>query len=221
LLFLVFPRQLPLRFAAFTLAGLALPFFLQDPDYVARQYGNWLVNLRQDDRSGIALYRAYRDLWMLIRLFDIPVSMATYRWIQLAGAAWAAMLVLWLRWRGVGVSQQAQACLGLGACWIALLGPASESATYIVLAPTMAWALADLWYAPRGWPIRVPVLLSVALFTAARLAGVVSHTAHLHALGPHPLGAAFLWLGLSATILADGGRSAQSARPAEPVAQAA
>ena len=43
------------------------------------------------------------------------------------------------------------AVVALAACWMMLLGPATESCTYILLAPTLAWAVLESWLVPRSW----------------------------------------------------------------------
>ncbi len=203
LLILVFPRRLAWRFLAALAVGLGLPFLLQDPAYVARQYGNWLTNLQVDDRAHMALYRAYRDLWLLVRILHLPVSLAAYHGIQIAGAALAAGLVLLLKRRNGDPAWLVNAALGLSCCWIGLLGPATESSTFIVLAPTMGWALADVWHADRGRALRWLVLASFSLFVLARLVGLFHGTAHWHALGIQPWGALLLFAALTATLVHD------------------
>jgi hypothetical protein len=39
-------------------------------------------------------------------------------------------------------------CLSLAALWMMLLGPATESSTYLILAPTLAWIVVDAWHTP-------------------------------------------------------------------------
>jgi len=61
LLVLVYPRQLGWRLAVAVIAGLVVPFALQHPEYVARQYHDWIECVRVDDRSQWPLPDAYRD----------------------------------------------------------------------------------------------------------------------------------------------------------------
>ena len=70
---------------------------LQNPAWVARQYCNWWTSLRIDDRTQWPLERSYRDLWMLIRFYMLPVSYHVYVVIQLALAAATAAVCAWRR----------------------------------------------------------------------------------------------------------------------------
>jgi hypothetical protein len=66
------PRRFAPRCLAALAVGLALPFLLQDPGYVARQYGNWWVSLCIDDRTKWSTDISYRDLWLFIRAYRLP-----------------------------------------------------------------------------------------------------------------------------------------------------
>jgi hypothetical protein len=145
-----------------------------------------------------------------VRVTGLPLSVEAYRVVQLAGAALAAGLVLLLRWTGADGKPLLRAALGLACCWMTLLGPATESSTYIVLAPALGWALTDAWTAPRSAAVRGLTAAAYGLFAAARLASLFPWAAHAHALGPHPLGALLLFAALVIT-------AAQDARPRAPV----
>lgn len=199
LLAAAFPRRFGWRFLIALAAGLALPFLLQRPDYVARQYALWLGNLREDDRSGWDLESGYRDLWLLIRLAHLPLGRSAYLGIQLLIAALAGAVCLagrWLAgWRDVEVLH---AALHLGACWMTLCGPATEGATYLLAAPTLAWAVAESWRRPRPWWTRGLLLAAGAAALAALAASLVPHTARITAYGLQPLGVLLLFAGLTA-----------------------
>src|SRR5262245_53982143 len=68
LLLAAYPRRLAWRLplAVALLAGL--PFLLQEPGYVARQYGLWLGRIATNDeaRRYWPDHMAYRDLWLLL-----------------------------------------------------------------------------------------------------------------------------------------------------------
>jgi hypothetical protein len=219
LLMVAYPRSFGLRFVAAVALGLVLPFALQDPGYVARQYGNWFINLSVDERSQFPLYRAYRDFWLLIRVLHVPIGLEAYRMIQLGCAGGTAALVLWIRLRGLPGGAVLNTALGLACCWMTLLGPATESSTYILLAPAMGWMLADAWQAPRSLVVRGLVTSAFALFVAARFVGLFPWAAEAHAWGPHPLGALLLATAIVATSLNDAlshPRAAAVARPPAP-----
>src|SRR5262249_44686668 len=94
LLAAAYPRRLggrrPLALAL--LAGL--PFLLQEPGYVARQYGLWLARVATTDeaRRYWPAAMAYRDLWLLLRLAHVPVPLGAYQALQLAAGGGRAGL---------------------------------------------------------------------------------------------------------------------------------
>jgi hypothetical protein len=189
LLLAVFPRQLALRFPLALAAGLAVPFLLQPADYAARQYVNWVTNLYHDDRSAYALDTCYRDMWQLCRLWHLPVGRLGYLWIQLAAAALAAAVCLAGRWAGWTRPRLLTTLLALGSCWMILFGPATESCTYVLLAPSLAWAVLESWEEGRPAWARGGLAASYGLLLAAFLAGWFPFASRVHALGLHPMGA--------------------------------
>ena len=98
LLALAYPRQILPRLAMALGIGLTLPFLVKPPEYVLRQYELWINVVRLDDRRHAALPVCYRDLWLLIRVFQLPIASSVYTLIQAleppswpefaCGAAW-------------------------------------------------------------------------------------------------------------------------------------
>src|SRR5262249_51258876 len=129
--------------------GLALPFLLQRPAYVAGEYATWFRLLAADDRSDWPLAISYRDVWLLCRLWQVPLTLRGYLVIQLLAAAGVAALCLAGRWVGWPKRRLLTALLLLGTCWMTVFGPATESCTYILLAPALAWALLEAWWQGR------------------------------------------------------------------------
>ena len=187
LLVVLHPRQLGWRLPVAILALLALPFVTQRPEYVLDQYEKWLLCVKVDDRSNIAWDQTYRDLWLLVRTTGAPVTRATYEFFQvLSGAALAGLC--WYRQRS---GWPARECLNgtfaLAAAWMLLLGPATESCTFILLAPSLAWSVIEMSLQDR-WRWRHSLLLgSCLLFGVAVFFGAFPKAAQLHALGMHPL----------------------------------
>ncbi|MFL5243240.1 MAG: glycosyltransferase family 87 protein [Gemmataceae bacterium] len=188
LLLLVHPRRLGPRYATALLVGLALPFLLQQPHYVARQYVNWLINLWADDRSDWAFAGGYRDLWLLLRLWHVPITRHGYVAIQLLAAASVALLCLFLRLRDWPPRRLLTALLGLSACWMTVCGPATESSTYCLLAPSLAWAVLEAFEPDGGKTVRGMLLTSYGLLVASQLIGISPWVTQFHSLGPQPLG---------------------------------
>src|SRR5437762_6055385 len=132
----IFPR----RFAGWSLAalavGLLLPFLLQRPSYVASQYQAWWHHLGDYDRRGASTEYWYRDLRLLAEVCGWHMSDRLYVGIQLGAAAVSAGVCLAARQAGFEKRALLTLLLALGSCWMTVFGPAAESATYVLLAPS-------------------------------------------------------------------------------------
>jgi hypothetical protein len=223
LLLLLYPRQLGWRLPLALAVGAALPFALQDPDYVSRQYQNWLRNLATDDRTAWPLEEGYRDVWLLCRLWHLPVSRLGYLALQLGAAALLAGLCLAGRLAGWAPRRLLGFLFVLGCCWMMLFGPATESATYALLAAPLAWVALDAWAERRPLWVRGSVAVSYVLLAGAFVAGWFPFARAVHALGIHPLGTLILFVTLVVRMLADLARrgTAGGAASAPPSARAA
>jgi hypothetical protein len=201
----VYPRQFGPRLLLALAAGLALPFLLQAPAYVGQAYQDWLHTVSRDDRTGAALINGYRDLWQLFRVAGVPVTRGLYLGMQLATAAGAAGLCVAGRAAGWPRERLLTALLGLGTCWMMLCGPATESCTYILLAPVLAWSVVESW--PRG---RYLPAIGFLLLTLAQAACWFPLGKMVHALGVQPLAALLLTVGLVAGYAGDLGLRARA-----------
>jgi hypothetical protein len=105
------------------------------------------------------------------------------------------------------------AMLGLGCFWMVLFGPATESSTYILLAPVLAWSLVECFRAPQ-WPDgRALTLAGAVLLLACCMAVWFPFGRSVHALGLQPLGGLLLLAGFLVRLLA--GTGAPAATPAD------
>jgi len=155
LLAVIHPRKFPLRLAAALIAIFAISLILQRPSYVLPQYANWIHSLRQDPRRTEGFFGLYRDFWLILRVLRIPVSLTAWAILQVAaGAALAAYLFLIQR-RGALPEQMDFLLLALGTCWMLLFGPATESSTYMIIAPPLLLAV-------MRWLDAAPVYLGCA-----------------------------------------------------------
>jgi hypothetical protein len=196
ILVVCYPRRFTLPLLVALAAVALVPFALQRPDYVLGQYRVWVGLLRMnDDRIYWPPHMAYRDLWLLFRLY-LPISLSTYQFIQVAGGAACAALCVALRLRGDETRHVLMSVLALAVCWMLLLGPATESATFILFAPALAWGL-------LGWTgtARVLAFASAAVLVACVLAGVLPGTNKLHGLGGHPIAVMLFVAGAVAAAL--------------------
>ena len=85
----------------------------------------------------------YRDLWLLIYLYGLPVGRGSYLLIQaLVGAGVAGLC--WYRQRS-GWSERSvlTTTLALVSAWMMLLGPSTESSSFALLAPSLAWSIVE------------------------------------------------------------------------------
>ena len=144
------PRLLLGRFAVAMLAGAALPFLTRPSAYVLEQYQTWFVLLRG---SAATRWPAFRDAWTVWELTGQAVHVPTYRVLQavvgLATLAWC----LGLRRRTDDSRAVLTGALAMGSAYLMAFGPSVEHATYVVLAPTVSWALlrAAECRAGRAW----------------------------------------------------------------------
>ena len=216
----VYPRRFTPRLVLALAVLAVVPFVLQRPGYVCEQYRLWFERLRDNDeaRRSWPLHMAYRDLWLLFRVWHVPVTASVYMSIQLLTAAGCAAVCVAGRLHGWGRPRLLTAALTLATCWIMLCGPATESSTYVLLAPALAWAVLGAGGEP--WPVRALPALAWGLLVVCVLAGLFRNTAQFHALGLQPLAALLFAAGYLAGALRALFAPAAVA-PATPVARAA
>ena len=58
--------------------------------------------------------------------------------------------------------------LGMGTAWLMLFGPATEFATYILLAPTASWAVLESWRLRQRLPLAVAAYLLTMVIGSGR-----------------------------------------------------
>jgi hypothetical protein len=193
LLALVYPRRLAGRLLIALAVGLALPFLFQGPDYVSGQYQAWLHHLHSSDRQDLPLELVYRDVRLLWRVWLIPLGTAAYAALQVVAGAGIAAVCLAQRIRQD--RHLLVTLLGLGCCWMTLFGPATESCTYGLLAPTLAWAILEAWLDRRAAWLGM-VLVSYGLFVFAECLIWFPGGTRLRNLGFLPLAAVLLFAAL-------------------------
>ena len=141
LLTVIHPRKFPWRLGAALVGIFALSLVLQRPGYVLEQYVNWVHSLRQDPRRTLHYYGTYRDAWLFLRVLHVPVSLAGWAVVQAGSGAALAVYLYLVKRRRAGAERLDFLLLTLGTCWMLLFGPATESSTYVILAPpvVLAW----------------------------------------------------------------------------------
>ena len=120
--------------------GCTAPFALQSDEYIVQQFAAWWERVETDDRTDQPIHKGYHDFQKLLRCWGMPTELPTYRGMEMVAGCAAAAFVLWGRRNRWDRPVQIQACAGLGLVWCTLFGPATESATYMLLAPIAAQA---------------------------------------------------------------------------------
>lgn len=151
LLVLLYPKQLAWRAAIVLPLGALVPFAFQSSTFVLEQYRDWLIQIRLDDRTTIAIEQAPRNLLLLWRVWLggnalSESTLAVYAALQvgsgLAIAVWCAWGRYVARW---STRRTLFTTFNLAVLWMLILGPASEACTYILLAPTAAALMLEAW----------------------------------------------------------------------------
>jgi hypothetical protein len=212
LLAVLYPRRFSWRLALALAAGFALPFLLQRSDYVIDQYGGWLNHLVENQlRKFLPTDLRYRDFRLLCEACGVAVGDRTVLRVQLLAAALAGLVCL-----GAALARWPQRrlltlLLNLGCCWMTVFGPASESSTYTLLAPTAAWALLAAWSGRRLLGVRGLVLTSYVLLLCAQVGNWFPRQVTMLIMSAQPLAALLLFLTLPYAELR--GFSRADARP--------
>jgi hypothetical protein len=188
LLVVLFPNQFGWRLIAALLLLGALSFVLLKPSYVLEQYHNWVAT-RSDDERHYDIGNRPRDLWTLLYACGIELNLKLYLVIQLLGGAAIAGLCLLGRLKKWGNDRLLTLVFTLVCCWMLLLGPATESSTYVILAPAMALALIEAFSRPFPNWMRSLVSASVAiLIGAAIFISVAGRRRELWCMSTHQVG---------------------------------
>ncbi len=188
LLLLVYPVRLSPWLIVVLVLGLILPFALQTPPYVNSQYQKWIVYLQTDNREMVPLDYWPRDIRLLFRVWWVPLPEKVYPALQILVAGVMAGLVLWARYRQLDQKELLTFLTGLACLWMTIFGPATESPTFIVLAPSLAAFLLLVWSRPVSPWLRGLVLISYGLFVAAHVGKWFPWGNALANLGPQPVG---------------------------------
>ena len=167
LLVVFYPRQLLWRLGVW-LAGLfALSLVLQDPAYAFSQYQEWLAHLGGDERRLAETYGTWRDAWLMLRVARVPITPPGWAVLQATMGAAAAAFCFWGRRSGWKRRRCLLAALCLSSVWMTLFGPATESSTYILLAPAVTWGLVVAWAIPHATWLRAGMTVAFGLLGGA------------------------------------------------------
>jgi hypothetical protein len=195
LLLLIYPRRYWWRLPAAIAVGLMLPFLMQNPYYVADQYAGWLEHLQDNDRQLLDPTQWYRDFRLLWSLGIAPMDYHVYQIIEIvAGAVVAAMCLIRLRVRGPDRPLHAL-LFSLGCCWMTVFGPATESVTYVFLAPAAAWGVLRVVCERPPWIGRFLIFTGYGLLVLCQIVDWFPFGRLAHSLGPQPVAGLLLAAG--------------------------
>jgi hypothetical protein len=164
LICVVAPRQFIWRFLVALLIAAVAPFLFQHWSYVFDQYRAWVSTRTVDNRLDYPIKYAPLDLWFLIHwIAHLPFPPFLYRLLQLLGAGAAAFFCFWGKRKGWGTERLLIGLFCLAQIWMLLLGPATESYTYMLLAPALGLVLIHLFKEPGASALKAWVSFAYAL----------------------------------------------------------
>ena len=167
LLTAIFPKKLALRMFLALIGLFIISLILQKPSYVLREYGSWLAHLASDSRRGSEYYGKWRDFYLLLRLVGIPISMMWWKVVEaIVGLIAASICVVERRWCQSRVTLIFGA-MALAIIWMLLFGPATEAATYMLIAVPSAYLLMFGWSEASQMALRTMSTLTYVGFVAA------------------------------------------------------
>jgi len=138
LLCVLWPGKMTWRLAVILLISFALPFLLHDSRYVMNEYRSWIQTRGDDNRFLYPMHLAPLDLWyLLVRVGHLPLSERAYEVIEALGGLAAAVFCVIARIANWHPTRILAGLFAFASIWMTLLGPATESATYLLLAPAV------------------------------------------------------------------------------------
>jgi hypothetical protein len=205
LLCALWPRRLAGRFLAVLALGCLVPFLTRPPAVVLNHYHDWIGQLYSLSEKRWDGFRDGWTAWLALRHlaggnegeFSVtaPIDSPLYRVVQLLSAAAALGWCLWQKRRGFTTAWLTRSTLAAGCAWLMAFGPAVEHATYVFLAPVLAWAALDRRAWPSGrWLIRGALVLVLLLGWGALTQPLLGRVPQLHAALPAGTALFSLWL---------------------------
>ena len=167
LLAIIFPKNLTVRIFLALIGLFVASLLLQKPSYVLQEYASWLADLASDRRRALEYYGRWRDFYLLLRLTGIPISTMWWNIVQATAAIIAAGICLLgtiRRWPPVTLLFGA---MSLATVWMLLFGPATEAATYLLIAVPSAYLLIFGWSDVYQPALRITSIVTYLGFVGA------------------------------------------------------
>jgi hypothetical protein len=208
---LLAPWQFAWRWVVAQAGWFALPFLLQSPDYVARQYRDWVeYGLNARFFPGWFL-----DAMYLADQLGLTMTRGDYFRVAFVAAGCVAATCVLHRLRRPAIPA-VNTAYGLCVGWMLVFGPSSEQVTYILAAPAVAGATFLAWYFPNPVWFRAVLTAAAVLLAGTQFELLFPGPHRFKLYGAHP---AALLLYLLAVGRQGFGypRTAESAPIAQPV----
>src|SRR5262249_23330727 len=164
------------------------------------QYLDSLHYLSPPDRTLPVLAAALRDVRLVFQVYLVPLSHSGYLLMASSSALALAGMCVWARLRAWPLAAQTSFALGAATCWMTVLGPATESCTYILIAPTLASCLWIAWHESRPAWARGLVSMSFGLLVASQMANWFPNGTLWTAWGQQPIAGLMLLAGLASCL---------------------
>lgn len=169
LLAVIFPKKLIFRILLVLIGLFVVSLFLQKPSYTLQQYGDWLVNLASDRRRAHEYYGRWRDFYLLLRLLGIPISTMWWTIAEVTAGSVAAAICFLGTTRHWPRATLLLGAMSLAIVWMLLFGPATEAATYVLIAVPSAYLLIAGWSDVSQSALRVVSTLTYLGFVSAHI----------------------------------------------------
>jgi len=130
---------------------------------VFEQYQRWFSSRTADKRE------ITKNLGVVLMALHITPSPNVFMVIQVLAGAIVAVLCLFGRIREWAQERLLVGMFTLGSCWMLLFGPATEGATYVLLAPALVFALVQAFYQNTPHWMRNALCLSFVLILLGQM----------------------------------------------------
>jgi hypothetical protein len=118
------------------------------------EHRRWFWHLFNDAKTAVPVTSWDQDVRLILyRFLGITLSMKTFLGVQVVVAGLIAAICYAGRMAGWPRRILVSRTLGLAACWMTAFGMATEPSTYILVAPTLAWSLWEVWLRPTRYAI--------------------------------------------------------------------